>query len=106
MDTALSVLKLSSGMARHAAASQMATARNIAQVDVPGTKALRVKSFAESFDRLDQGDAVEEYTENKAVSLENEMLTLAEARGRQDAAVAIWKSALDMMRIAVGGPQR
>ena len=106
MDTALSVLKLSSGMARHAAASQMATARNIAQADVPGTKALRVKGFAESFDELERGDEIQQYTENKAVSLEAEMLTLAEARGRQDAAIAMWKSTLNMMRLAVGGPQR
>lgn len=106
MDTALSVLKLTSGMARHAADMQVATARNIAQIDVPGTKPLRVRSFNDSLEQIGRGEAPEQYEEQKPLSLETEVLTLAQARGRHDAAVAIWNTTLDMMRLAVGGPQR
>ena len=106
METGLSVLKLTSGMARHAGHAQAATARNIAQADIPGTEPLRVKSFAESMDAMARGEAPGSFIEQAPLSLETEMLTLAKAKGQQDAAVAVWKTALDMMRLAVTGPQR
>lgn len=46
----LEVLTMARGLARHSAAAQAVTARNIANADTPGYRATRLRSFAEVWD--------------------------------------------------------
>lgn len=52
----LEVQAMAQGLARHSAAAQAATARNIANSDTPGYRATRLRSFAEVWD--DAGGAL------------------------------------------------
>ncbi|GGY43870.1 hypothetical protein [Parvularcula lutaonensis] len=104
MDHGVSILKLTSAMARHAAHAHAVTADNIARADIPGARAKAAADFQASL----RGAGSPEFRardEGGLVSIEREMLAMGEARGRHDAALAVWKSTLSMMRIAIGGPQ-
>ncbi|MEO1657079.1 MAG: hypothetical protein AAFR65_05110 [Pseudomonadota bacterium] len=105
MDHGLSILKLASAMARHAGHVHAATASNIARADVPEATARKAASFRQSLRALEQGKTPQDEDTGQAISIEREMLSMAEASGQHGAATAVWKSTLNMLRLAITGPQ-
>ncbi|MEO1042584.1 MAG: hypothetical protein AAFX52_09850 [Pseudomonadota bacterium] len=105
MDHGLSILKLASAMARHAGHSHAATASNIARADVPEATASKALSFRQSLRALEKEAEPGLEDTGQSISIEKEMLSMAEASGRHGAATAVWKSTLNMLRLAVTGPQ-
>lgn len=105
MDHGLSILKLASAMTRHATHAHAATASNIARADVPEATASKVASFRQSLRSLEQDKAPELEDTGQAINIEREMLSMAEASGQHGAATAVWKSTLNMLRLAISGPQ-
>lgn len=105
MDDPISILKLTGALARHAAQSHAVTAQNIARADIPGSTASQIEEFERGLARLDGAGDVRSISTTKAINIEEQMLSVAEAGGRHQAAVSIWRSAINMMRLAVTGPQ-
>lgn len=105
MDNGVSVLRLAGALTRHAASEHSVTARNIARADIPSATRQSVVAFRESLAALGEGKQAPVASTASPISLESEMLVMAEARGRHEAATAIWRSALNMMRLATTGPQ-
>ncbi|MEM6748306.1 MAG: hypothetical protein AAF608_12900 [Pseudomonadota bacterium] len=105
MDHGLSILKLASAMTRHAGHAHAATASNIARADVPDATATRAVRFRDSLRELEQEQAPELEDTDQAISIEREMLSMAEASGQHSAATAVWRSTLNMLRLAITGPQ-
>ena len=103
MDSPVSLLKLTSAMARHAGHVHDVTARNIARADMPNATAERLEPFEASLRRLEHARPPRRSDTGMAINLEAQMLTMAEASSTHDAALTVWKSTLKMMRLAVGG---
>lgn len=101
----ISLLKLSSAMARHATRAHGATADNLARADVPGAKRRELVAFQDALKASNgTGDLAPELT-REPIKLDAEMLSMAEARGQHEAALSVWKSTLGMLRLAIRGPQ-
>lgn len=118
---------MASGMARHANARQTVVAMNIAHVDTPGYRAQDMVSFPEALRRAPRAaglqvtrpghlggnagplsvpayvvrDAPERLNGN-TVSLESEMLKSANLRQQHETALAIYRSALKIVRGSLG----
>lgn len=105
MEGPVSTLKLASAMARYAGHANEITAGNIARGDMPGAVGNRIPSFAETIRRFDRSLDPKIESTGQAINLETEMLDLAGAKGTHESAVAVWKSTLKMMRLAIGAPQ-
>ncbi len=115
----LSILRLSSALAGHAAQRQDLTARNIANADTPGFKAQDLNSFQNTFrsalqssgpsaaEALNFGASVTDFSSETApngnnVSLETEMIRTAEIRHQHDLALSIYRSSLGILRTSLG----
>lgn len=113
----LAILKNTSAMASHAARRHTVIAQNIANADTPGYKAKDVQSFAEIYLRsiresqdissLTNGSKLIEMdgpasTSGNTVSLEEQMLTSAEAVGEHEMALAVYRKTFDLMKMAMG----
>ena len=123
----IDVLKMAGALASNAEARQNAIARNIANADTPGYKAVDVASFASTYQASDgfipkatlpghftgPADATptqaslrktpgNESPNGNTVSLESEMVNAANARQQHDMALAIYRSASNILRIALG----
>lgn len=115
----LSILRLSSALAGHAAQRQSLTARNIANADTPGFKAQDLGSFGETYETalretrdghvgpMRFGDPVADLSTEAApngntVSLENEMVRAAEIRHQHDLALSVYRSSLGIIRTSLG----
>ena len=120
----LSVFQTSSAMAGHAAQSQALISQNVANSDTPGYVARQLPPFSTLYTSSEAGglqratrsghlngsvDGFEiSATEIRSgsnpnqntVSLEGELLRSAEAKSQHDRALAIYKSALDVLRTA------
>jgi flagellar basal-body rod protein FlgB len=120
----LTVFQTSAAMARHAGQSQALISLNVANADTPGYVGKELAAFETLYAPLDAVDtqratrvghlngSVEGYelaaTEMReggspngnTVSLEVELLKSAEAKSDHDRALAIYKSALDVLRTA------
>lgn len=122
----LAIFKVSHAMAVHAADRQAVLARNMANADTPGYVARDLPSFQ---DQLDSGadtnamrntraghlvdtsgarSGVQVRTNTaaspngNAVSLEEEMLKAVDTKRQHDRALAIYKSALGVVRTSLG----
>lgn len=120
------IFRMASGLATHAAARQSTIAENIANADTPGYRARDLTAFADSYEARSEGlkstrqghlmageraavDVAfnEIYRKDAAspngnnVSLEGEMLTSAEVKSHHDRALAVYKSALSIMRSSI-----
>lgn len=118
----LDIFKMSSQMASHAGRRQTLAAQNMANVDTPGYRALRMDSFSAVVDSNRGGSSMRATrpghwdasgmssmrvaTENgsigispdgNSVSIESEMLQAIEAKREHDRALAIYKSALNVL---------
>lgn len=123
----LDTAHLALDMAKHAARRQAVIAGNIANADTPGYRARDIASFADTAGRLDgaiplrqthplhlaSADATTvhlvaeragqpESPDGNTVTLETEMAFAIEARRQHNLSLAIYKSALDVMRSALG----
>ncbi len=123
----LEILRMAGGLAGTAAARQGAIARNVANANTPGYKAVDVPDFAETYSATDgsrlratrPGHSLPETDAPKAaaaarhrpgtqspdgnsVSLEAEMVAAAGARQQHDMALAIYRSGIGMLRSALG----
>ncbi len=122
----LQIFRMAHAMAQHAGARQSVLARNLANADTPGYKARDIAPFAESYEggsrfvpRITRpghigesagGYAVEirkssdgETDPNgNSVSLEQEMLKSVDVKRQHDRSLAIYKSALTVLRSATG----
>lgn len=122
----LDIFKMSAAMAVHAGQKQAVIAQNVANADTPGYAARNLPEFQLSYpsDGSDtmlrasrashlhgthDGElALQDYEERNesspngnAVSLESEMLKAAEASSQHDRALAIYKSALNVLRTTI-----
>lgn len=118
----LQILRVADSLARHAEARQGEIARNIANADTPGYRAGDLPSFADSYDdaalplratrsqhltddapwrRIDAPD--EASPDGNTVSLENQILKAAEARQSHEMALAVYSSAMAILRSSIGG---
>ncbi|GHA89334.1 flagellar biosynthesis protein FlgB [Algimonas arctica] len=111
----VSLLDLSSNMARHAATRHSLISQNIANADTPGYKAQDVADFSavmesqklsgtdaginplEALDRPSVGSP-----NGNTVSLEDELMRGSKAQQDHELAVSIYRSTLTMMKTAVG----
>ncbi|WP_298915659.1 flagellar basal body protein [uncultured Algimonas sp.] len=111
----VSILDLSSTMARHAATRHSLISQNIANADTPGYKARDVADFADvmkaktlsgseaSIDPLAVMNRAALGSPNgNTVSLEEELMRGAKAQQDHEMAVSLYRSTLTMMKTAVG----
>ncbi|MBB5517330.1 FlgB family protein [Amphiplicatus metriothermophilus] len=112
----LKILNVASAMARHAAQRHGLIAENIANADTAGYRAKDLEAFGEAYarrarldgaaDRIDwrvvkiSAPGLESPNGNN-VSLEDQMLRAAEAKGAHDAATAIYKKTVDILRASL-----
>lgn len=120
----LSVFQTASAMAGHAAQRQALIAQNVANADTPGYVGKQLPPFAALYTPT-EAPGIQRATReghlhgsssapqlapidmrggdnpnDNTVSLENELLKAAEAKSHHDRALAIYKSALDVLRVA------
>ncbi len=124
----LKIFSMASAMARHGAARQAVIAENIANADTPGYRARDVAQFSDSYDR-ELGVGLQatrpgHYFANEAehsanvhevyrpgaespngntVSIENEIFSAAEAFSEHNKALAVYRTALSVLRTAASG---
>lgn len=123
----IDVLRMAGAMARNAEARQGAIARNVANADTPGYRAVDVPSFAESYAASDDfamratlhghfpalaetsGTTARprklpetESPDGNTVSIAAEMRDAAQVRQQHDTALAIYRSSTNILRIALG----
>ncbi len=121
----LKLLNMASAMARHAAERHRILAENIANADTSGFRAKDVEPFTDAFarstsavggaggftstdaERLDwrvidvSGPGLMSPNGN-TVSLEDQMMRSVEAQQSHEAATAIYKKAIDILRLTLG----
>jgi len=121
----LNVTRIAANLAAHAGARLGLVARNIAQADTPGYKAVDLQSFAATYqvegDTAMRATRASHFTSARqalqaipdldggsmspngnTVSLGHEMVKSVEARQSHDMAIAIYRSAADIIRASLG----
>ncbi len=125
----LGILSMAQAMAKHAATRQAVIAENVANADTPGYRARDLASFSEAFRADATGGlratraahafapgtaqtapaAATAYRPDAAspngnnVSLEQEIFASAEAKSDHDRALAIYRSAMNILRTSASG---
>lgn len=127
MFESIAVLKTAHAMASHAGQRQTLTARNVANADTPGYRAMDLPTFADIYENRPVGsdlratrgghivapdrgtggarvmDAGQEPSPNgNTVSIENEMIRGAGIRHEHDMAMSIFSTARDILRTSLG----
>ncbi|RNF35183.1 FlgB family protein [Paracoccus methylarcula] len=121
----IELMNMARAMTDHAVRRNTVVARNIANADTPGFKTRDLQSFADSYRRTDppplrtsrSGHVATPFwsaasprevmsgTRNSpngnSVSLEEEMLKLAETKREHDLSLGIYRSALTLMRTSI-----
>ncbi|MEE4120427.1 MAG: FlgB family protein [Paracoccaceae bacterium] len=126
----LQIFRMAQGLARHAAARQEAVARNVANVNTPGYKRVGIPDFATLYaHRATSGDGMglratraghlgvglgypapaarevagaREAPNGNSVSLETEIMDAATLRRDHDMALAVYRSAMTVLRAGIG----
>lgn len=120
----LNVIKMANAMSERAGARMGVIAKNIANADTPGFRAMDLPSFAESYhdpslplratrqghlnvsnDGSDFKARLAKTTASpngNSVSLEQEMVKSAEVRQDHEMALAIYRNATDILRASLG----
>ncbi len=121
----LNLTRMAAGLADHAASRMDQVARNVAQADTPGFKAMDLPDFAQVYDAGPQGTmratraghiatapsatqaiaqptAGETQPNGNTVSLEREMVKSASVRQEHDMALAVYSHARDILRASLG----
>ncbi len=121
----LSVTRMAEQLAAHAGARLGLIARNVAQADTPGYKAVDLEDFQTSYQNagadpmratrsghflgagqgmepLVQTDGGEMSPDGNSVSLSHEMVKSVEVRQQHDMALAVYRNAADIIRASLG----
>ena len=121
----LNLSRMAGALADHAASRMDQVARNVAQADTPGYKAMDLPDFAQIYDAgfavkmratrsghitsahtaaqaIAQPSAGEAQPNGNTVSLEREMVTSASVRQEHDMALAVYSHARDILRASLG----
>lgn len=112
----ISLLKIYGTMAKHSSVAQEVSATNIANANQPGYKAQKVESFEAFMARVQQDretiqslsapnifEAANPAKPNgNTVSLEQEVMSSAQALGQHNLALSVYSKSLEMMRTALG----
>lgn len=122
----IEMMKMARGMMDHAGQRNAIVARNVANADTPGFKARDLQVFEETYRRSMDFDVFttrekhfstpafspaesqampggEHLSPNgNSVSIEEEMIKIAELKHQHDKSLSIYKSAIDLMRISIG----
>lgn len=119
----LDIFRLSSAMARHAAARQAMIATNLANADTPGFQARRLTDFATAWGQGGGWDlnltraghlsapgpgaradlrGAEPSPNGNTVTIEAEMLAAVDAQREHSRALAIWRHGITIMRSSLG----
>ncbi len=119
MFESLKLTAMAQAMAAHAGSRMGLIARNVANADTPGYRALDIPSFSEIYQE-DGAFGAESSTamaagkaqpfivpgdvepNGNSVSVEVEMVKAAEARQEQEMALAIYRSASGIIRVSLG----
>jgi flagellar basal-body rod protein FlgB len=126
MFDSLEIFRMAYGLARHSGARQSVVARNIANANTPGYQAQDVAPFAQSWNAGGAEDGLRRTRaghllpgegaaprvrtvqagtvapNGNAVSIETETLKSAELRQQHDMALAVYRSALTVLRTSLG----
>lgn len=106
----LDIFQMASSLASYAGSRQALIAQNVANADTPGYKAQDLRSFDQVFARQQAGARRDEVWTPKAaaspngnsVSLEQEIMKASMVKQDHDQALAIYRSALTILRSALG----
>ena len=118
----LDIFQTAHSMAAHAGKRQAVIAQNIANADTPGYKPLDIRGFSQVLAQTDLQTGVgrdslhntvtsleprvlrgsPESPNGNAVSIEKEMVKAADAQRQHNQALAIYKSALSVLRSTLG----
>lgn len=122
----LQIFQMAHAMGQHAGARQSVLARNMANADTPGYQARDIAPFAQTYQNgggfapratrpghmgeraggyaVEVRDAADSETDpnGNSVSLEQEMLKAVDVKRQHDRSLAIYKSALTVLRSATG----
>lgn len=122
----IEMMRMAQAMMGHAAQRNTVVARNIANADTPNFQAHDLQAFEETYRRnassfvrttreghfSDPGFSPATAREiisgqhpspnGNSVSLEEEMIKIAELKHQHDKSLSIYKSAIDLMRISIG----
>ena len=120
----VSILKMASALARHAADRHKILSENIANADTSGYKAKDLEPFADAYSRFSkQGENKDNINafpkfgdwrvetvnmsgadspNGNSVSIEDQMMRSIAAQQDHQAATLIYKKAIDIMRISLG----
>jgi len=126
----LALFQTAAAMARHAGQRQAVTARNIANADTPGFRALATRPFAETYRAAGSADLTlhttrpghiggmsslteslggiteiaptEQSPNGNSVAIETEMVNAAEIQREHEQALAIYRHGLSVLRTALG----
>ncbi|MBB4658295.1 hypothetical protein [Parvularcula dongshanensis] len=96
-----SLLGLASAMARHAGHVHAVTADNVARADMRGAKAKEAARFGDAL----RGEPLQAKESRNPISLDSQLVRMAQNAGRHDAAITVWTKTLDLMRLAAGSPR-
>ncbi len=124
----LEIFSMAQALARHAAQRQSVIARNVANADTPGYRSMDLAEFSESYRNARTGDLratraghfMDGTSINAAqigmvhrpdaaspngnnVSIEQEIFAATRAKSAHDRALAVYGSALKILRTAVSG---
>lgn len=119
MSDDLKILGMASAMAKHAARRHQVLAQNIANADTAGYQAKDLEAFADAYSRSASsvrearadGDnwrvvvssAAGSVSPNgNSVSLDDQMMRSVEAQQAHEAATAIYKKTIDILRLSLG----
>lgn len=124
----MQIFRVAQNMASHASARQAIIAQNVANADTPGYRARDIGAFADSYDtglntelratraghilpgenaastwRVTETERPGAMSPNgNNVSLETELMMSAETQAEQQKALAIYRSALNVLRTSIG----
>ncbi|MFN4058284.1 MAG: flagellar basal body protein [Roseinatronobacter sp.] len=108
------IMRVAQQMARHSGARQVVLAENVANADTPGYRARDLPEFgamlrAGTLDRaaLERAPVVDRNPVTRApngntVSVEDQMMRAAQTRQSHDLALAVYSSARNILRTALG----
>ena len=123
MFESLSITRMAEALANHAGARLGLIARNVAQADTPGYKAMDLPDFAATYQDTEAMRATrpghfasaaqmmepvaqpsdgEASPDGNTVSLEHEMVKSVDVRQQHDMALAVYRSTADIIRASLG----
>ena len=112
MTSDLSILRVASSMAKHAALRHETLSRNVVNADTPGYKARDVEPFdamialkenaqATPFRTMEMTSA-EVSMNGNTVSLEEQVLLASQAQMQHQTALGIYRKTVDLLRMGIG----